>query len=276
MKTRSITSIFIVLITVAFFFLREIDYRFFDLFVYAIAILCSIELTKAYGERLPKLNKIIIISFTAIIFPIAVFFSTYLILAFSFLIITAISIVALADKSNKINKISFTALALLYPTLPLLSLVIMNSLAEMWATYLLVMVFAITWLTDVGAYLVGSWLKGKKLCPSISPNKTVSGAIGGVIFGAIASVAVYFIFSAFKITFFADAKTISVVLFLIMTGILFSISTQIGDLLESVIKRKLGVKDMGNFMPGHGGMLDRVDGLSITSLLIFVVYSLLL
>ena len=276
MKTRSITSIFIVAVTVAFFFLRELDNRLFCILIYGMALTSSYELTKAYGEKFSIVNKWVVLSFTALVFPIAVFLVEKLIELYVLLFFIAITTVALLDKTKKLNDLAYTALALVYPTIPLLSLVLINSASNNVSLFLLVLTFGITYLTDVGAYLVGSLVKGPKLCPSISPNKTISGAVGGTVLGVIVSVATYFIFSAFGVVLFQGAKTFSIVLFLIMSGILFSVATQIGDLFESVLKRKLGVKDMGKFMPGHGGMLDRIDGLSFTSLIIFTVYSFLL
>ena len=139
----------------------------------------------------------------------------------------------------------------------------------------LILAFTTTSLTDVMAYLVGSALKGKKLCPEISPNKTISGSIGGLLGGIIASFATYYILKALSVPVFS-ASTFTVILFLIMSGVMFSITTQAGDLFESWLKRRLGIKDMGNLIPGHGGMLDRIDGLVFTSFTTFVLYSFLI
>ena len=109
----------------------------------------------------------------------------------------------------------------------------------------------IVWATDSGAYLVGMNYGKRKLAPTVSPNKTFEGALGGIL-GAIL---VTIIFMMFDSTVFA---------------IFFSIAGQFGDLLESSIKRHFGVKDSGKFIPGHGGVLDRFDSM----LLVFPIMHL--
>ena len=106
------------------------------------------------------------------------------------------------------------------------------------------------WCVDIGGYVVGCNLKGPKLAPKISPNKTWSGLIGGVMFSVIASVAFSHVFSLH-----ANA------LFYAVFGGVIAVIAQIGDLVESYIKRSLGIKDSSNLIPGHGGVFDRVDGL---------------
>ncbi|MBN9413012.1 MAG: CDP-archaeol synthase [Candidatus Paracaedimonas acanthamoebae] len=115
--------------------------------------------------------------------------------------------------------------------------------------YVFVGMLLLVWSTDIGAYLCGRWLKGPKLAPSISPNKTWSGAIGGVVM--CLSVAV--IFAQFNSTYL---QTLS---WFLKHALLISIVSQMGDLFESWVKRKLGVKDSGSIIPGHGGILDRLD-----------------
>ena len=123
----------------------------------------------------------------------------------------------------------------------------------------MIFVFAIVWATDILAYFVGRAIGGKKLAPRISPGKTWSGAIGGTISGVIAGGAVSFSFFPY-VTF----RTLSIALVL-------SIASQIGDLFESFIKRKFGVKDSGHMIPGHGGVMDRVDGLVFAGFAAFVL-----
>jgi phosphatidate cytidylyltransferase len=176
------------------------------------------------------------------------------------------------EKNDGLIKAVF---ATFYPTIPLLSLVLLNVQGSA-GIFFLITALSIPSFTDVGAYLLGSKLKGPKLCPHISPNKTISGAVGGLICGVIATLLTYFVLRGLNIDVFKGMKTINIVIFLIVSGIFLSVVAQIGDLVESYIKRRIGIKDMGNIIPGHGGMLDRVDGIAFTSLFTFVIYSLIL
>ncbi|MDR1561038.1 MAG: phosphatidate cytidylyltransferase [Holosporaceae bacterium] len=121
--------------------------------------------------------------------------------------------------------------------------------------------------TDIGAYSFGTLLKGPKLCPKISPNKTWAGFGGGIIMANIAFLCLSNVFpkssmgGSFLIT---NVKNFWVV----QTIILSSIG---GDLLESAFKREIAVKDMGNLFPGHGGVLDRLDSLILSSIVLVVL-----
>jgi phosphatidate cytidylyltransferase len=110
-------------------------------------------------------------------------------------------------------------------------------------------VFFVVWATDIGAYIVGRSLGGPKLAPRISPNKTWSGFVGGLGFAAAVSVCLSIAANASK-----PWQVVGIAIGLSLLG-------QGGDLFESAMKRKFGVKDSGDLIPGHGGMLDRIDAL---------------
>ena len=112
---------------------------------------------------------------------------------------------------------------------------------------LLLWVFLVTWATDIGAYFAGRRFGKRKLAPSISPNKTVEGLWGGVAAAAL--------FGALWVW----ATGLNTALLLLAP--LFAVAAQAGDLFESRMKRLAGVKDSGDWLPGHGGLLDRLDGL---------------
>jgi len=112
------------------------------------------------------------------------------------------------------------------------------------------MLFAVTWAADIAAFAVGSALKGPKLWPRFSPNKTWSGFIGGLAAAVLAGMAMS-AFSPFQLNLAGAA----------IIGLAGGLATMAGDLWESMLKRRFGVKDSGDLIPGHGGLLDRVDGL---------------
>ncbi|NRA87629.1 MAG: phosphatidate cytidylyltransferase [Rhizobiales bacterium] len=109
-------------------------------------------------------------------------------------------------------------------------------------------VLSIAIATDVGAYFAGRFIGGPKVAPSISPNKTWVGVVGGIVVAVLFSI---FVLAMFNLS-------MSWVIFKLVIG--FSIISQCGDFFESHIKRKFSVKDTGAFLPGHGGLLDRMDG----------------
>jgi phosphatidate cytidylyltransferase len=111
----------------------------------------------------------------------------------------------------------------------------------------LMLVLLVVWVTDIGGYVAGRGIGGPKLWPKVSPGKTWAGAIGGFV----ASLMVAAGFAAFGL-----GKTAP----LLLLGAVLSIASQLGDLFESAVKRRFGVKDSSHIIPGHGGLLDRLDG----------------
>jgi phosphatidate cytidylyltransferase len=120
-------------------------------------------------------------------------------------------------------------------------------------------IVACVWATDIGAYFIGSYAGGARLAPSISPSKTWSGLVGGACATAVVSALCALAVGA------GEPLTLAV------TGVGIALVAQAGDLLESAQKRRAGVKDSGRIIPGHGGILDRVDGLIAALVLIALV-----
>lgn len=118
---------------------------------------------------------------------------------------------------------------------------------------LVIYVLLVVWATDIGAYFTGRIIGGAKLAPFISPNKTWAGLGGGVTAAGIIG-GICFIFSPYPSALWAA----------ILLGVILAIVAQAGDLFESWLKRRAGVKDSSTLIPGHGGLLDRVDGLMFT------------
>ncbi len=112
----------------------------------------------------------------------------------------------------------------------------------------MIFVFAVVWATDIAAYFVGRAVGGPKLAPRLSPNKTWSGSIGGLAGAVLAAVLV---------VYFGGAGGIPAA---IVVALALSTVAQIGDLAESALKRRFGVKDASSLIPGHGGLMDRLDG----------------
>ena len=148
--------------------------------------------------------------------------------------------------------LSWTVGGLFYALIPTLSLLWIRDRAPQ-GLELLYWVFVVTWTTDIGAYFAGRAVGGPKLAPTISPNKTVAGLVGGMISAGLAS--------------WAWVQYVMLPLPLLWLAPLFAAAAQGGDLFESWMKRRAGVKDSGTILPGHGGMLDRLDGLVVVAAL---------
>ncbi|MGA7808365.1 phosphatidate cytidylyltransferase [Bradyrhizobium sp.] len=125
----------------------------------------------------------------------------------------------------------------------------------------LVLVLLVVWATDIGGYFAGRRLGGAKLWPRVSPNKTWAGALGGMV----ASLFVAGGFAALDL-----GKTLP----MLVLGACLSIASQLGDLFESAVKRRFGVKDSSHIIPGHGGLLDRLDGY-VAAIVLAAIFGLL-
>jgi len=147
---------------------------------------------------------------------------------------------------RRIGGVRWVAFGVLYVGIPAMMLVWVRDTVGRETIYWL---FALVWATDTGAYLFGRLIGGPKLIPAISPNKTWAGLIGGMICSAAVGAA--FAFAVGRDSFLQLA--------LLSSGL--AVAAQAGDFFESWVKRRFGVKDSGGIMPGHGGLLDRLDGL---------------
>ena len=133
-----------------------------------------------------------------------------------------------------------------------------------YGIYYMLLIFGCAWLSDTGAYFVGKFFGKHKLIPQISPKKTVEGSIGGIFTATIGCVLI-----ALTAQFASGASP--KYMLIIPMGIIGSCLGQFGDLLASLIKRTCGVKDFGNIMPGHGGVLDRFDSVILVSPFVYFV-----
>ncbi len=140
---------------------------------------------------------------------------------------------------------------------------------EIYGVFGVFTVFLCAWMTDTGAYFCGRFFGRHKLAPEISPKKTVEGSIGGIITAVLACVIYLFAVNRTEAISGGDMEYIAI----IVLAVVASVFSQLGDLITSAVKRDCGVKDFGNILPGHGGLLDRFD--SVLFLSPFVYFLLL-
>jgi phosphatidate cytidylyltransferase len=166
-----------------------------------------------------------------------------------------------------IVNIAVTVFGILYVTVPLsiLNFIVYNSIPgnSAYDYSLLISLFVFIWAGDSGAYLIGVRFGRHRLFERISPKKSWEGFVGGIITSILAAWILSVVFPQFSLSFMAVIAVVTVV------------AGTLGDLVESMIKRSVGVKDSGQFMPGHGGLLDRFDSLLLASPVIYFVLQFL-
>ncbi len=235
-----------------------------DLFVSLVCAAAVFEFCKAV-----KTLKILPISFPSIafsfVYPMLAGFGVSYIMCYVYMIIM-LSVIVFCHKKISFKDFAYTFSMTLIITVSLNSIVLLKQVDESHSTMFLVMSMATPWLGDAGAYFVGVLTGKHKLCPNISPKKTIEGAVGGVIICIITSCTALFLFewiiySDLKINYL-NAAIVSFV------GALLSI---IGDLSFSVIKRSYAVKDYGDLIPGHGGILDRFDSVIFFAPFLYII-----
>jgi len=189
----------------------------------------------------------------ALLFLLALIFYNDFVLVLSFLIIGSLSSIEFINLIRRIFTNFFlksitSIIFIIYIFLFCFYFLYFSSLIQFKILIFILLVGCI--VSDVAAYFSGRLLKGPKLS-KISPKKTVSGALGSIIFTTL--------FVSFSFTYFFNFFNINY----LFIGLITSITCQIGDLFFSLLKRKASLKDTGNFLPGHGGLLDRFDGILI-------------
>ena len=300
-KDRVITGTFIAIVYIAVFLLAMYVHPiFFDVFMFAIAVGATYEMCKAVANFTSE--PIFIIDMIAVVVGFAGFwFAQYYFrtsaagmtgyfITLAVMIIATILTTAFSKVYVKGNAIS-TIFVMLYPNAVLMFAVainyFMNAGLEIGVISSLpfrnagiALMFLVPALTDVFAYQIGSAIKGKKLCPSISPNKTISGAVGGLFGGLVGAgivalltyFATEFNVNLFGLQMLTENWATTIVNF-VMLGLFGSVFDQAGDLLASFVKRRSGIKDYSNLLPGHGGIMDRVDGFMLCGVFFYMYFA---
>ena len=269
----------------------------FDAFIYFCSLVGTWEMLRAMDTSLTKAAKGIVAAFSVVCSPICCISEAFWgygihVIAISFFVL-ALALLALLifkNEESTMENIGSAFVCAVYPTLLLCLLMLANHLGEdpifihdklnnpsvvlADSTLAICFIFVVSPLSDVAAFFAGMSLRKKfpkKLAPTVSPNKTVVGFIGGLLGGMIAGAAIYFVYNAIDGSFANMYIQLPVY---ILLGLLCSIASCFGDLVESAIKRQRGLKDMGNIMPGHGGVLDRIDSTLFAAVVVYVAFAL--
>lgn len=193
-----------------------------------------------------------LMKWSGISFGLSVLLTTYIsryllphVLIFSLIGISSIRLLGKSDPSSSLQDISFSILALLYIPGLLVFQLFLRDIGPEWIIFL----FGCVWASDSLAYYLGKTIGKRKLYKEVSPNKTVAGAFGSLIGGSLSG----WLLNLILVHTMVFWKSLAV-------GLIIGATTIIGDLVESMFKRDAGVKDSSSLIPGHGGVLDKIDG----------------
>lgn len=257
LKPRLLTAVIGISSLIVLLLLAEIWYP-------VVAIIVALATAFMTGEYLNanKLLKNFAVSLPCFLFSLLMPF--FINTAYIYMIVVLYMLVMFIFMIVNHNKITYSELAYsvtgtLLITLGMSAIPLLCS-AKMGISFYFVTIFALPWMADAGGFFIGATLGKHKLCPNISPKKTVEGVIGGVVFCVISAVLVGVLFQflitpGLKVNFLA----------LVLLGIVVAPVSVVGDLSFSLIKRRHNIKDYGSIFPGHGGMLDRFDSIIFTA-----------
>lgn len=224
--------------------------------VFAAAVLSLKEFYKAFKTADARPSFVIGIISCILLYGINIFsLSSKYYLLWLFILILMSLLYLFKFNTVEINDVSLTIVGVLYIVFFSYHMVLIDGISHFSHFIWLVLITA--FITDSAAYFTGYFLGKHKLCPKISPKKTIEGSVGGTI-GSV-------IFSGLFGYFFAPGYVVHCLLI----GLIASIAGQLGDLTASIFKRKIGIKDYGTLIPGHGGMLDRVDSVLFTAPVVY-------
>ncbi|NLI60985.1 MAG: phosphatidate cytidylyltransferase [Clostridiales bacterium] len=204
------------------------------------------------------------------IFMLLLLYTNFISLRSNTVIITALMtlaglIIPVLKGETSIIDIMVSIFAALYPGMMIIFLIPLAFQSHPYGMNLLILTLLVTWSTDTFAYFVGKSFGKRKLCPSISPNKTIEGSLGGLI-GSIVVGIIYGTVLKYRLTISINLYHFGII------GLLGGVLSQLGDLCASSIKRFCDIKDFGKLMPGHGGLLDRFDSLLFTLPAVYIYY----
>ncbi|MGN1052805.1 MAG: phosphatidate cytidylyltransferase [Candidatus Scatosoma sp.] len=309
MKIRLITGASYVAVLAVFYLLKIfVSDLCFDVLIWLFSLIGTFEMLRAFGvfdaselrdktdgaaeetaigAKVTKAQAAGVFAFAAVCVPACALMQQYfsagafaVAAAFFLLALYLLALLPARHTETGIENTGMAFFAAVYPTLLLALLCLTNHLnaagAEKYAfdsNLAVLFVFVISPFADSLAYVFGRFLKKKfpkKMAPAVSPNKTVVGGIGGLVGGLIGAAILYFAYNAVAGSF--DNAALFLPLYLAV-GLIAAAATEFGDLVESCVKRKAGIKDMGRLLPGHGGVMDRIDGTLFAAAAVYAAFA---
>lgn len=283
MLKRTLTAVGILAIVFGFVLgLRQIHVAFVFGLILVISLIGTYEMCKCL-KATNEYNPMMIVNLIAsVAISVFTYFFDYqgLVLSTLIFIIIMLSIFTFNHK-YELKDVFASIFVLFYPIIPIALFIHINNLAV--GLYAMLLTIFVPAMTDTMAYFTGFLIGGKKLCPTISPKKTVAGAIGGVFGGIIGALLIWLLFDVVGLfNSFNNVVAVSIhetqwiaILIYIALGAISAPICEIGDLIASWIKRKAGIKDYGNLFPGHGGVMDRIDSIIVMIPITLIFISIL-
>lgn len=278
MLKRAVTAIILVGYAFAMLYLgTAVHYGFLDALIMSFAFVGTYEMYHAFRKSEYKNSWGAPLLLCVAIYPLWYFLGYKgILIALSLSICLALAVFTFKAEME-LKDLLATIFSLIYP-MALVSLAFALSREfPCGGTFAISFAIFLPVFSDTFAYLVGSTLGKRKLCPSISPKKTVAGAIGGLLGSVLCAVTFFLLFDLYAVipvgyVSFSDSVAVRAVVFVVL-GIVGGVLAEIGDLAASRIKRTMNIKDFGNIFPGHGGVLDRLDSIMFTLVMLFTAFT---
>lgn len=278
MLKRAVTAIILVGYAFAMLYLgTAVHYGFLDALIMSFAFVGTYEMYHTFRKSEYKNSWGAPLLLCVAIYPLWYFLGYKgILIALSLSICLALAVFTFKAEME-LKDLLATIFSLIYP-MALVSLAFALSREfPCGGTFALSFAIFLPVFSDTFAYLVGSTLGKRKLCPSISPKKTVAGAIGGLLGSVLCAVTFFLLFDLYAVipvgyVSFSDSVAVRAVVFVVL-GIVGGVLAEIGDLAASRIKRTINIKDFGNIFPGHGGVLDRLDSIMFTLVMFFTAFT---
>lgn len=278
MLKRAVTAIILVGYAFAMLYLgTAVHYGFLDALIMSFAFVGTYEMYHTFRKSEYKNSLGAPLLLCVAIYPLWYFLGYKgILIALSLSICLALAVFTFKAEME-LKDLLATIFSLIYP-MALVSLAFALSREfPCGGTFAISFAIFLPVFSDTFAYLVGSTLGKRKLCPSISPKKTVAGAIGGLLGSVLCAVTFFLLFDLYAVipvgyVTFSDSVAVRAVVFVVL-GIVGGVLAEIGDLAASRIKRTMNIKDFGNIFPGHGGVLDRLDSIMFTLVMLFTAFT---
>ena len=278
MLKRAVTAIILVGYAFAMLYLgTAVHYGFLDALIMSFAFVVTYEMYHTFRKSEYKNSPWAPLLLCVAIYPLWYFLGYKgILIALSLSICLALAVFTFKAEME-LKDLLATIFSLIYP-MALVSLAFALSREfPCGGTFAISFAIFLPVFSDTFAYLVGSTLGKRKLCPSISPKKTVAGAVGGLLGSVLCAVTFFLLFDLYAVipvgyVTFSDCVAVRAVVFVVL-GIVGGVLAEIGDLAASRIKRTMNIKDFGNIFPGHGGVLDRLDSIMFTLVMFFTAFT---